>query len=116
MEITNDQLVMLASTIADKVAHLKSSPETKKMFDDIDKKVDKLSNSLDLHINDFKHFSDEMARRMDEHQKVQDATLIELKSNLEKKAGKWVENALRWVSFLVIGAVIFAMLDTVLRK
>lgn len=114
--LNDDQLVSLAQTVADKVSHLKPSQETKKMFDELDKKFDKLGHSVDLHVQDFKYFKDEMANKMDVHQRIQDETLKELRSQIDNKAGKWVEGALRWATYLIIGAVIIALLEIVIKK
>jgi len=114
--INDDQLVLLAQSVADKVSHIKPSQETIKMFDELDKKFDKLGHSVDLHVQDFKYFKDEMANKMDVHQRIQDETLKELRSQIDSKAGKWVEGALRWATYLIIGAVVVALLELVIKK
>lgn len=114
--ITDDQLVKIINSAADKAAHLRPSQETQKMIEDLDKKFDKLNHSVDLHVQDFKYFKEKMAESMDMHQKIQDETLKELKSQLDRKAGKWVEGALRWATYLVIGAVVIALLELILKR
>jgi len=114
--ISDDQIVLLAQSVADKVSHIKPSQETIKMLDELDKKFDKLGHSVDLHVKDFKYFKDEMANKMDVHQRIQDETLKELRSQIDSKAGKWVEGALRWVTYLIIWAVAAALLELVVKK
>jgi len=122
MNLTDDQVVLLASTVADKVAHLKPSLETQKMFDEMNKKtdtlqkgIDSMEHKMDMHVQDFRHFRELMATSMSNHQKVQDETLAELKKNLDSKAGKWVEGTIKWAALLIIGGVLVAILDGVLK-
>lgn len=114
--ISDDQIVLLVQSVANQASHLKPSQDTKKMFDELDKKFDKLGHSVDLHVQDFKYFKDEMANKMDVHQRIQDETLKELRSQIDSKAGKWVEGALRWATYLIIGAVVVALLELVIKK
>lgn len=122
MNLTDEQVILLARSVADKVAHLKSSPETKKMFEEMNKKTDTLQkgmesmeHKMDMHVQDFRHFRETMANSMDNHQKVQDETLSELKKNIDLKAGKWVEGTIKWAALLIVGAVLLALIDTVLK-
>ena len=121
MNLTDDQVVLLASTVADKVAHLKPSQETQKMFDEMNKKtdtlqkgIDSMEHKMDLHVQDFRHFRETMSLQMTNHQKTQDETLKELKCGIDSKAGKWVEGAMKWAAFLIIGAVLGALMKVIL--
>ena len=114
--ISDDQLVKLAQSVANMASHVKPSKETLVMIEELDKKFDKLGHSVDLHVQDFKYFKDEMANKMDVHQRIQDETLKELRSQIDSKAGKWVEGALRWATYLIIGAVVVALLELVIKK
>lgn len=116
IEFSDEQVILFANTVSDRVQHIKPSQDTKKMFDELDKKFDKLGHSVDLHVQDFKYFKDEMANKMDVHQRIQDETLKELRSQIDSKAGKWVEGALRWATYLIIGAVVVALLELVIKK
>lgn len=113
MNLTDDQVVLLASTVADKVAHLKSSPETKQMFEEMnkkqestDRKVEKLGFTLDLHINDNKHFNEETSRKLDDLKKI-------VESGLKEKANKWVESSMKLVAVIVVTAVIGALMKKI---
>lgn len=114
--INDDQLVLLAQSVADKVSHIKPSLETIKMFDELDKKFDKLGHSVDLHVQDFKYFKEEVTKAFDEHNRLQRESNQEMKERIDSKAGKWVEGALRWATYLIIGAVIVALLEIVIKK
>lgn len=116
IEFSDEQVILFANTVSDRVQHIKPSQETKKMFDELDKKFDKLGHSVDLHINDFKHFSEEMTRRFDEHQKIQEKTLEELQKSIETKAGKWVERAVSWSIYLIFTILITAITGLVIIK
>lgn len=114
--ISDDQLVKLAQSVANMASHVKPSQETLVMIEELDKKFDKLGHSVDLHINDFKHFSEEMTRRFDEHQKIQEKTLEELQKSIETKAGKWVERAVSWSIYLIFTILITAITGLVIIK
>ena len=116
IEFSDEQVILFANTVSDRVQPVKSSQDTKKMFDELDKKFDKLGHSVDLHVQDFKYFKEEMSNKMDVHQRIQDETLKELRSQIDSKAGKWVEGALRWATYLIIGAVVVALLELVIKK
>ena len=122
MNITDDQVVLLVNSIADRISHLKSSPETKQMFEEMNKKTDTLQkgiesmeHKMDMHVQDFKHFRETMTNPMSIHQKVQDETLSELKKSIDLKAGKWVEGTIKWAALLIVGAVLLALIETVLK-
>ena len=122
MNITDDQVVLLVNSIADRISHLKSSPETKQMFEEMNKKTDTLQkgiesmeHKMDMHVQDFKHFRETMTNSMSNHQKVQDETLSELKKSIDLKAGKWVEGTIKWAALLIVGAVLLSLIETVLK-
>lgn len=114
--INDDQLVLLAQSVANQVSHIKPSQETKKMFDELDKKFDKLGHSVDLHVQDFKYFKEEVTKAFDEHNRLQRESNQEMRERIDSKAGKWVEGALRWATYLIIGAVVVALLELVIKK
>ncbi len=120
--MSDDNVMKLINSITDKVSHLKSSPETIKMFEEMNKKtdtlqkgIDSMEHKMDLHVQDFRHFKESMTDCMSNHQKTQDDTLSELKKNMESKAGKWVEGTIKWAALLIIGGVLIALLETVLK-
>ncbi len=114
--ITDDQLVKIIQSAANQAVHLKPSQGTQKMIEDLDKKFDKLTHSVDLHVQDFKYFKEKMAESMDTHQRIQDENLKSLQSRIDSKAGKWVEGALKWATYLIIGAVVVAILELVIKR
>jgi len=122
MELTDDNIIRLANTIADKIGHIQPSQKTKEMFEEMNKKtdtlqkgIDSMEHKMDLHVQDFRHFKESMTDCMSNHQKTQDDTLSELKKNMESKAGKWVEGTIKWAALLIIGGVLIALLETVLK-
>jgi len=131
MEMTDDQLVVFVNKVAESVnnniQHVSPSRKTNEMFEELDKKTSNLEKSLssidhklDLHVSDFKHREESFKDFMDRHEKIQTETFQEIKGQLEAlnkmKAGKWVENALRWVAYTVISSVILAVLALVVKS
>lgn len=69
-------------------------------------------NQFLIHKNDFKHLSE----KFEEHMTNEEKSFKKVMEILEKKAGKWVESVLIWLNVLIVGAVIAALIDLVLKK
>ena len=120
--LSDDQIILFANTVAN-ATHLKPSQETKKMFDELDKKyestdkkVDRLGFSLDLHINDNKHFNEETSRKLDETSIKLEEIKTVVRDGLSGKAGKWVEAPMKILITTVSLGVLYALLELVIKK
>ena len=127
IEFSDEQVILFANTVSDRVQHIKPSQETKKMLEELDKKTNNLEKSLssidhklDLHVSDFKHREESFKEFMDRHEKIQTETFREIKAQLqtlgESKAGIWVERAIRWVLYTIVGAVVLSILALVVKQ
>ena len=125
--ISDDQLVKLAQSVANMASHVKPSKETMVMLEELDKKTNNLEKSLssidhklDLHVSDFKHREESCKEFMDRHEKVQTETFREIKEQLQNlgdsKAGVWVERAIRWVLYTIVGAVVLSIMALVVKQ
>ena len=127
IEFSDEQVILFANTVSDRVQHIKPSQETKKMLEELDKKTNNLEKSLssidhklDLHISDFKHREESFKEFMDRHEKIQTETFREIKAQLqtlgESKAGIWVERAIRRVLNTIVVAVVLSILALVVKQ
>jgi len=123
MELTDEKLILLAQSIADRVGHLNPSQKTLQMFEEMNKKnesmqksVDSVEHKMDLHVQDFGHFKDTMATWMDTHSKQQQEHNVLIQKQLDSKADKWVQKTLSSLGWFVILAVIGALLGLVIIK
>ena len=123
MELTDEKLILLARSIADRVGHLNPSQKTLQMFEEMNKKNDSMQKSvysvehkMDLHVQDFGHFKDTMATWMDTHSKQQEEHNVLIQKQLDSKADKWVQKILSSIGWFVILAVIGALLGLVIIK
>lgn len=123
MELTDEKLILLAQSIADRVGHLNPSQKTLQMFEEMNKKnesmqksVDSVEHKMDLHVQDFRHFQDKMATWMETHSKQQQEHNVLIQKQLDSKADKWVQKTLSGLGWFVILAVIGALLGLVIIK
>ena len=128
---TDDQLLEFITKVSDsitnRIQHTSPSQKTKEMLEELDKKTNNLEKSLssidhklDLHVSDFKHREESFKDFMDRHEKVQTETFREIKEQLknlgDSKAGVWVERAIRWVLYTIVGAVVLSILALVVKQ
>ena len=128
---TDDQLIEFITKVSDsitnRIQHTSPSQKTKEMLEELDKKTNNLEKSLsnidhklDLHVSDFKHREESFRDFMDRHEKIQTETFREIKEQLknlgDSKAGIWVERAIRWVLYTIVGAVVLSILALVVKQ
>lgn len=128
---TDDQLIEFITKVSDsitnRIQHNSPSQKTKEMLEELDKKTNNLEKSLsnidhklDLHVSDFKHREESFRDFMDRHEKIQTETFREIKEQLknlgDSKAGIWVERAIRWVLYTIVGAVVLSIMALVVKQ
>lgn len=128
---TDDQLLEFITKVSDsitnRIQHTSPSQKTKEMLEELDKKTNNLEKSLsnidhklDLHVSDFKHREESFKEFMDRHEKIQTETFREIKEQLktlgDSKAGVWVERAIRWVLYTIVGAVVLSIMALVVKQ
>ena len=128
---TDDQLLEFITKVSDsitnRIQHNSPSQKTKEMLEELDKKTNNLEKSLsnidhklDLHVSDFKHREESFRDFMDRHEKIQTETFREIKEQLknlgDSKAGIWVERAIRWVLYTIVGAVVLSIMALVVKQ
>ena len=128
---TDDQLIEFITKVSDsitnRIQHTSPSQKTKEMLEELDKKTNNLEKSLsnidhklDLHVSDFKHREESFKEFMDRHEKIQTETFQEIKEQLknlgDSKAGIWVERAIRWVLYTIVGAVVLSIMALVVKQ
>lgn len=123
IELSDEQVIIFANTVSEQIQHIKPSQETKKMLSELDKKyestdkkVDRLGFSLDLHINDNKHFNEETSRKLNETSIKLEEIKTVVKDGLSGKAGKWVEAPMKILITTVSLGVLYALLELVIKK
>lgn len=63
---------------------------------------------------------EDITKKIDEHSKQNASDFAEIKEMIKEamdtKAGVWVENAMRWFIYTVMGVVVVALIYTIIKK